>query len=152
MAQPILLVFLRHLGCTFARKALSDLSQQRLQIESRGVKIYVVNMSPDGTDGRVLDRFGWPEMNLIRDPEQRMYEDFSVPRGTLAQVLPPEVLLRGLHLAITCGFGIGRPRGDCMQLGSVFFIEHGEVTLAERYQTSGEQTDFITFVSSGLRA
>ena len=43
-ASPVLLVFLRHAGCTFCREALSDLARERKVIESTGTKIVLIHM------------------------------------------------------------------------------------------------------------
>ncbi len=51
--QPVLLIFLRHFGCTFCREALADLRVQRSRIEAAGVRIAVVHMSPEWTMFRV---------------------------------------------------------------------------------------------------
>ncbi len=45
--QPTLVVFLRHVGCTFCREALSDISQQRAEIEAQGTQIAFVTMSEE---------------------------------------------------------------------------------------------------------
>ncbi|MDV7393380.1 hypothetical protein RZS08_18550, partial [Arthrospira platensis SPKY1] len=43
--KPVLLVFLRHFGCTFCREALEDISQKRASIEANGTQIVFVHMS-----------------------------------------------------------------------------------------------------------
>ncbi|MGB8536307.1 MAG: hypothetical protein WCD57_07830, partial [Acidobacteriaceae bacterium] len=35
--SPILLIFLRHFGCSFCRQTLDDISRIREQIEGRGI-------------------------------------------------------------------------------------------------------------------
>ena len=45
LRQPVLLVFLRHFGCTFCREALSDISKKRSEIEEQGSRIVFVHMT-----------------------------------------------------------------------------------------------------------
>ena len=42
--SPVLLVFMRHIGCTFCREAMSDLAQQRRMIEASGTRLVLVHM------------------------------------------------------------------------------------------------------------
>ena len=43
--QPVMLVFLRHFGCTFCREALADISESRQRIEKAGTKLIFVHMA-----------------------------------------------------------------------------------------------------------
>ncbi|MCY7328303.1 MAG: redoxin domain-containing protein, partial [Saprospiraceae bacterium] len=45
--KPVLLVFLRFLGCSFCREAISDLAKKRKELEARGLRIVFVHMAPD---------------------------------------------------------------------------------------------------------
>ncbi|MCL7927899.1 MAG: hypothetical protein M8841_08945, partial [marine benthic group bacterium] len=49
--RPLLLVFLRHLGCTFCREAATDVSVQREAIEREGVTPAFVGMMEDAALG-----------------------------------------------------------------------------------------------------
>ena len=42
--SSLLLVFLRHAGCTFCREALADISRTRQSIEAKGTKIILIHM------------------------------------------------------------------------------------------------------------
>ena len=43
-ASPVLLLFLRHAGCTFCREAIGDVARDRDVIEAAGVRIVLVHM------------------------------------------------------------------------------------------------------------
>src|SRR6201996_9044072 len=46
--SPLLLIFLRHFGCSFCRQTLDDVSRIRQQIEGRGVRPVFVHLgSPE---------------------------------------------------------------------------------------------------------
>ena len=62
MERPVMLVFLRHFGCTFCREALADISKKREVLESMGAKLVFVHMAePEiaerAADPRRLERF-----------------------------------------------------------------------------------------------
>ncbi len=62
----------------------------------------------------------------LSDPERRSYRAYGLGRGTLAQVLGPRVLWRGLRAAAH-GHVMGRIVGDEFQLGGTFIIHRGIV-------------------------
>jgi len=50
--QPVLIAFLRHLGCVFCMEAMKDIEVQRNEIESRNVSICLVHMGdPTSAEG-----------------------------------------------------------------------------------------------------
>ncbi len=55
--QPVLLVFLRHFGCTFCREALSDLAKRGAEIDGYGGKLVLVHMSDVGTAEKYFAKY-----------------------------------------------------------------------------------------------
>src|SRR5690606_10400030 len=94
--QPILIVFLRHLGCTFCKEMLADLRAQRSAIEASGVGIVLVHMGTDEDARHLSARYGLDDVPRVRDPEQRLYGAFELKTGTLWQLLGPRVVARGI--------------------------------------------------------
>ncbi|MEO0340596.1 MAG: redoxin domain-containing protein, partial [Bacteroidota bacterium] len=72
--QPILLVFLRHFGCTFCREALADISKERDNIEKMGTKIVFVHMTNAALAERYFTRYEIENATHICDPEQNFYK------------------------------------------------------------------------------
>ncbi len=70
--SPVLVVFLRHFGCTFCREALADLSKQRPQIEAAGTTIALVHMGTEEEANFMLDRYGLAKIHHISDPLRRI--------------------------------------------------------------------------------
>jgi hypothetical protein len=54
--QPVLLVFLRHFGCTFCREAVAELSELRRKIEANGTQLAFVHLA--GSDEKARKFFG----------------------------------------------------------------------------------------------
>jgi hypothetical protein len=112
--QPLLLLFIRHVGCTFCREALADLAAQRKELEAAGLRLAVVHMSPPANAERLLARYGLDDLDHFSDPDCRLFRTFELHRGTLWQVLGPAGWQRGLLALLR--HGIGRPEGDGFQL------------------------------------
>ena len=86
LRQPVLLVFLRHFGCTFCREALADISKQRELIESQGSKIVFVHMTSTDIAERYFNRYGLDGAMHISDPECKFYAAFGLVKGNFTQL------------------------------------------------------------------
>src|SRR4051812_39952951 len=71
--SPVLVVFLRHCGCTFAREALADIAAQRAAITASGTNIVVVHMQTDEEARELFSRYGLADVLRISDPQQTLY-------------------------------------------------------------------------------
>lgn len=45
--RPLLLVFLRHFGCTFCREAVAEITELHKDIEAKGTQLAFVHLSDD---------------------------------------------------------------------------------------------------------
>ena len=68
-ASPVLLVFLRHAGCTFCREAIGDVERERGVIEAAGVRIVLVHMGDSEAIEKLTERYGLGGVDRICDPE-----------------------------------------------------------------------------------
>ncbi len=84
--SPVLLVFLRHAGCTFCREALADLSQKRKQIEAAGARLVLVHMGTEEHGAKFFEKYGLQGVQRISDPERTLYRAFGLPRGSLSDL------------------------------------------------------------------
>jgi hypothetical protein len=144
---PLLLVFLRHLGCTFCREAAADVSQQRRAIEREGVTPAFVGMMEDPALGEFLDHFGLGDLPRFADPERRLYRAFGLGRGTARQLFGPRVWRRGLQAAAPSwlgggGHGIGALKGDGLQMPGVFLLQDGRLIGGYRHDTAADRPDY----------
>ena len=64
----VMLVFLRHLGCTFCMETLQDLKTQRQQIEDQGIKPVLVHMSNDAAAQKLFAKYTLDDLSRISDP------------------------------------------------------------------------------------
>jgi len=141
--RPVMLVFLRHFGCTFCREALTDLARRREEIERDGTQIVLVHMSDAERADEVLASFGLEGVAHVRDTENDLYRAFGLNRGTLWQIAGPRIVARGMAAGWMRGLGIGGVEGDVTRLSGVFVVTRGEVVHAYRHRDAADRPDFV---------
>jgi hypothetical protein len=144
-SAPLLLLFLRHSGCTFCRQALADVARRREALEAVGIRIALVHMGSEREAAAAFPAYGLGDLPRFSDPRCELYREFGLERGGWSQILGPSVWWRGLVSLIT-GHGIGPPHGDVFQMPGVFLVDHGQVILAFRHQTSADRPDYAAFI------
>ncbi len=142
-ASPVLLVFLRHAGCTFCREALGDIARERAAIETSGVRIILVHMGDSKALDKLIGKYGLAGVDRICDGEQRLYDAFGLKRGGLGQLFGPKVLFRGIKAAIMGRHGIGRVSADSFQLPGVFLLGNSNVLRRFRHRSAADRPDYL---------
>lgn len=145
--SPVLLVFLRHMGCTFCREALSDLAARRKDIEREGARLVLVHMSEEEDAAPFFARYGLQDVQRISDPQRTLYRAFGLPRGRFGDVLGPKVWWRGFQAGLLGGHGVGRLMGDGFQMPGVFLLFHGEIVRSYRHQSAADRPDYLALVT-----
>jgi hypothetical protein len=152
--KPLMLIFLRHIGCTFCREALADLSATRKEIEEAGMDLALVHMSPPLETGQKLESIDLVDIHRFSDPKCQIYQAFEIERGAAVQLFGPKVMWRGLIAGILGGHGIGKLMGDGFRMPGVFILEKGEIKFAFRAETAADRPDYVQIAvdySSGHR-
>jgi hypothetical protein len=141
--SPVLLVFLRHFGCTFCREALDDLRTYRSEIEAGGVKVAVVHMVDDATAGDYIDKYpGLEGVSRFSDPEKKLYEAFELKRGNFNQLFGMKSWVEGFRAGILNGHLVGSQIGDGFQMPGMFLIQNGEILRGFRHQNASDRPDY----------
>lgn len=140
--QPVLLVFLRHFGCTFCREALADLRVQRSRIEAAGVRIALVHMSPEAVAAPFFAGYGLEDVSRFSDPSRALYRRFELPRGRWRQLFGFPVWLRGARAALIEGHGVGFLEGDGFQMPGAFLVLNGRIVRAFRHDSPAARPDY----------
>jgi peroxiredoxin len=123
--ERLALVFLRHLGCVFCRDHVAQL--RRL----KDLNIAFVTMGTVAQTEAFRDEMDSPH-RFICDPERSLHAHFDVRRGGMAQVLHPQVFVRGIGAAMSQGLQ-KKPETDPLQMPGVFVIDtSGEVLWEHR--------------------
>ena len=132
MRQPILLVFLRHFGCTFCREAMADLAARRAEFESCGIRIVLVHMSPAEVAEKWFGKYELEGVDHVGDETCRYYESFGLSKGNFHQLFGLHAWIRGFDAGLVQGHWVGTQQlGDGFQMPGVFSIDRGRI--AERF-------------------
>ncbi|MFZ0430911.1 MAG: SelL-related redox protein [Acidobacteriota bacterium] len=146
--RPVMVVFLRHGGCTFCREALGDLASVRDRIAGTGTDLVVVQMGTPREGQELARRFGLVDAQVISDPSRNLYRAFELDRGTFRQVFGLRVWLRLLKAALLRGLGAGLPKGqDERQMPGVFLLRNGQIAEEFRHQTIADRPDYVALAS-----
>jgi len=146
--SPVLLVFLRHAGCSFCREALADIGRARMDIESGGIRIVLVHMGDGEGLESLLPRYGLSGADRICDAGQELYAAFGIQRGTPAQLFGPKVLWRGLFGGVLARYGIGAARADSSQMPAIFLLDKAEIVGRFRHRSAADRPDYLDFCSA----
>ena len=148
-ASPVLLVFLRHFGCSFCRKAISDVADLREELEIRGVRPVFVHLGPADLAKVYFEYYGLSEVERVNDPEAAVYRlpVFALGRkNPFLQALNPGVWVGWLKGAIF-KHGIGKIVGDGHQMPGVFFLRGAKVVRGFKYRTIADEPDYLKLVA-----
>ncbi|MEX2590596.1 MAG: SelL-related redox protein [Chitinophagales bacterium] len=142
--QPVMLVFLRHFGCTFCRESMQDIASLKQEIEAKGTKVIVVHMLEDEDSASLqLQKFGLDDIPTISDPECILYKMFKLKRGSFLQLFGPKVIFRGIIAGIIKGFGIGKEMGDLKQMPGVFLLYNGEIKKQFVHSSAADRPNYL---------
>lgn len=151
LLSPVLLVFLRHSGCTFCREALSDIKASRAAIERSGARIVVVHLGEVEAMLEVLRHYGLEDLDRISDDSLDLYYAFGLHQGNWWQLAGPRVWWRGFNAAWLKGHGMGKPTGDVRQMPGMFLLDRCEVTHSFRHGSASDRPLYEAFVRAALR-
>ncbi|MBK8043166.1 MAG: AhpC/TSA family protein [Haliscomenobacter sp.] len=144
--QPVLLVFLRHFGCTFCREALSDISKRQEEIERQGTKIIFVHMTDEATAEAYFQKYDLAGAVHISDPECRYYQAFGLVKGNFTQLFGLATWIRGFSAGVVSGHGIGPQIGDGFQMPGVFVIQDGSIKGSFVHELASDRPDYLNLV------
>lgn len=144
----VLLVFLRHFGCTFCREALTDISRKRKEIEDVGTQIVFVHMTDWETADKYFARYNLEGAIHISDPECRFYQAFGLSKGSFSQLFGLATWIRGFDAGVLQGHGIGAQIGDGFQMPGIFAIRNGIIKSSFVHKLASDRPDYLELVKS----
>lgn len=148
---PLVIVFLRHFGCTFCREALGDLSDLKNDMAKQGKVLVIVHMSPDDEAADVLKQYQLDDVHHISDIERKLYRYFGLRRGFFHQLFGPKVWIRGIHAGLLKGYGIGPLTGaDGHQMPGLFLYHKGKVKKKYIHHSAADVPDYRSFIQAEL--
>lgn len=130
--RTLVLVFLRHFGCTFTRQILRELETLKAEADRRGARLVLVHMmAPGGEREYLSDR---RDISRIADPMCELYRAFGLGKGGFLELFGPRVWWP-LAAALVRGCGVGHLAGDGLQLPGAFVFRDGEILSSQRAET-----------------
>jgi peroxiredoxin len=145
--QPVLLVFLRHFGCTFCREAVSEVSELRQQIEASGTQLAFVHLAD--SDEKARKFFGQHKLEdvpRIGDPSGELYQAFGLLHAKWHQYFNYESIVRMLTAWLQ-GHWVGAPAGDVERMPGTFLIQNCEIRKAFRNKLVSDRPDYLAMAA-----
>lgn len=126
--QPIMLVFLRHFGCTFCRETLTELYKNKQSIESQGVKVVLIHQLSYEEASEYFEKYHLKDIDAVSDPELILYKGFQLQRGRLSQIFGIKDLVRLFVKGNILKLGMASFKDeDPFQMPGVFVIKDGKI-------------------------
>ncbi len=147
--SPVLLIFLRHFGCSFCRKAISDISALQDELAKRKVRPVFVHLGPPELAKVYFDYYGLDDVERICDPDAKIYQYpiFQLQRvHWMLHFIKPAVVLGWLKGAIF-KHGIGKIQGDGHQMPGIFFLCGPKIVRRFIYKTIADEPPYLKLVS-----
>ncbi len=143
---PVLLLAVRHAGCTFCRAELADLAAHRTQIEAAGVTPAALTMSAPPAAAALLERYGLGDLPCFSDPDRVLYRALELGRGEAAELFAPKIWATGLAPALK--YGIGAMDGDGFQMGGAFLLSDAGVIAAHVARGPADAPDLVALADA----
>jgi len=145
--QTVLLIFLRHFGCTFCREALGDVSKQRKAFEAEGIELVLVHMTDYDVANKYLEKYDLHGLRHVSDPSCKFYQDFGLLKGNFHQLFGLQSWIRGFEAGVIQGHWVGYQQlGDGFQMPGAFSIRNGEVKDAFIHKIASDRPDYWKLV------
>lgn len=149
-SRMLVLVFLRHFGCTFTRQILRGLEEIQHMALARGAQLVLVHMLKSGSELRYLNSHS--DVARIADPQCDLYRSFGLRKGGFTELLGPRVWWLGF-LSVFKGCGVGHLAGNGRQMPGAFLFHRGEIIASQRAKSASDLPDlpglFDTLQSAG---
>ena len=139
--RPLVLVFLRHFGCTFTRQILRGLQDLEQQAKQQNATLVLVHMLKSGEEiGYLGENSNVPR---IADPRCELYRAFGLGKGGFIELFGPQVWWRGM-IAVFKGCGVGHLAGDGLQMPGAFVFKNGKITSSQPAHSASDLPDLAS--------
>ncbi len=147
----VMLVFLRHFGCTFCREAMADLNERRAEIEEHDTTIVLVHQVGESYARQILEIYNLDDLHRISDPNLELYNAFELERGSWRQMFGLRVWLRGFVAGILKGHLVGPEQGDGWQMPGVFVVYKNKIIKKFKHQYASDRPDYVQLAACEIQ-
>ncbi|HEX4020191.1 MAG TPA: SelL-related redox protein [Acidobacteriaceae bacterium] len=143
--SPILLVFLRHFGCSFCREAIDQVAQIQPQLQARGVRPVFVHLGTPERAKPYFDYYHLSSVERIGNPDGSLYAHpvFHLERRHPFTYFLQPTVWKGWMRTVFGKYGVGMIREDAHQMPGVFFLRDGRIVRSFRYKTIADQPNYL---------
>jgi AhpC/TSA family len=148
-ASPVLLIFLRHFGCSFCRQAISDIADLKGELDKRGVRPVFVHLGTPERAKPFFEYYGIGNVERVSDPEAAIYRNpvFSISRIHPALTLLQPAVWAGWFKGALFKHGIGAIKEDGEQMQGIFFLKGSKIVREFRYKTIADEPNYLKLVA-----
>lgn len=146
LQKPLLLVFLRHFGCTFCRETMTELSERREEIEKLNFNIVLVHMVPEKMANSIFQIYGLHSLSHISDPKQRLYAKFGLKKAGVSAFFRIKVFYRAFVAGLLKGHYIGKPAGDPYQMPGIFVFYKNTILNKFIYKCVADRPNYMNLI------
>jgi hypothetical protein len=148
--SPVLLIFLRHFGCSFCRQALDQISKIRDQIAARGTRPVFVHLGTPERAKLYFDYYNLSDVERIGNPDASLYQHplFGLGRtNPYLHFFNPAVVKGWLKGALR-KYGIGLIHEDAHQMPGIFFLKDRRIVRGFRYHSIADEPDYLKLIDN----
>ena len=119
---PIVLFFVRHVGCVFCREQVRTLAQRYADMRARGAEVIAIIPADPINAGRFARSMRLP-YPVLCDTSRRAFAAFGLYDTTMGNLAQPEVLMRTARQFARGNIPAVNPFSSSLtQLGGIFII------------------------------
>ena len=107
-------------------------------------------MEQDETRSSSLENGPLSHAHHLNDTEGKLYAAFRLGKGSLLQLIGPQVLWRGLKTFLT-GTRPGKMGKDVRQMSGAFVVSHGTIQSAHRSKNASDLPDLEAMAEESQR-
>jgi len=147
--SPVLLVFLRHFGCSFCRKAISDVAELAPELKARGVRPVFVHLGTPEIARAHFDFYKIGDVERIHDPSAAIYKHpiFGLGRKNPYLTLITPAVLAGWLKGAIFKHGIGKIQGDGHQMPGIFFLKGPKIERKFIYKQISDEPKYLKLIA-----
>jgi hypothetical protein len=146
----VMLVLLRHFGCSYCRQSISDVAAISSELAARRVQPVFVHLGTPERAKPYFDYYGLSEVERISDPQATIYTSpaFALTREhPLSHFLKPKNWAGWLSGSLQ-KHGIGMIREDAHQMPGIFVLRDRAIVGAFRFKHISDQPDYLALIPS----
>lgn len=147
--SPVLLVFLRHFGCSFCRMTIAQIGELQGELKAKGVRPVFVHLGTSEIAQAHFDFYKLGDVERIDNPEATIYKNpiFGLGRQSVWwQLVNPNVWGGWFVQGSIFKHGIGKIQGDGSQMPGVFLLKGPKIVRKFIYRNISDQPKWLKLV------